>query len=89
MCGPVSVMDREADVYAVCAEQKRLGTVDLLVRAKHNRWLGKQVAKLFELVRAEPVQAQLAIRVARWRRGGRAGGSRGGRRARSGWRRRC
>ena len=40
---PVSVMDREADVFALFAEQRRLGTVDLLVRAKHNRSLGKDL----------------------------------------------
>ena len=49
---PVSVMDREADVFALFAEQRRLGTVDLLVRAKHNRSLGKDLPKLFETVRA-------------------------------------
>ena len=50
---PVSVMDREAGVFALFAEQRRLGTVDLLVRAKHNRSLGKDVPKLFETVREE------------------------------------
>ena len=50
---PVSVMDREADVFALFAEQRRLGTVDLLVRAKHNRSLGKDVPKLFETMREE------------------------------------
>ncbi len=44
---PVTVMDREADVFALFAEQRRLGTVDLLVRAKHNRSMGKDVPKLF------------------------------------------
>ena len=48
---PVAVMDREADVYAVFAEQRRLGSVDLLVRAQHNRALGKGAPKLFEAVR--------------------------------------
>ena len=31
---------READVFALFAEQRRLRKVDLLVRAKHNRSLG-------------------------------------------------
>ncbi len=62
---PVSVMDREADVFALFAEQRRLGTVDLLVRAKHNRSLGKDLPKLFETVRAEAAQARLEIHVGR------------------------
>ena len=48
----VSVMDREADVFDLFAERRRLGTVDLLVRAKHNRSLGEDVPKLFDQVRA-------------------------------------
>ena len=59
---PVTVMDREADVFALFAEQRRLSTVDLLVRAKHNRSLGKDVPKLFAGVRAEAAQVEL-----RWR----------------------
>ncbi len=62
---PVTVMDREADVFALFAEQRRLGTVDLLVRAKHNRSLGKDVPKLFAGVRAEAAQARLEIHVGR------------------------
>ena len=30
---PVAVLDRAGDVYAIFAEQRRLGAVDLLVRA--------------------------------------------------------
>ena len=62
---PVAVMDREGDVYAVFAEQQRLGNVDLLVRAKHNRSRGKGQPKLFDWVRDEPVRGQLRIHVAR------------------------
>ena len=62
---PVTVMDREADVFALFAEQRRLGTVDLLVRAKHNRSMGKDVPKLFAGVRAEAAQARLEIHVGR------------------------
>ena len=62
---PVTVMDREADVFALFAEQRRLSTVDLLVRAKHNRSLGKDVPKLFAGVRAEAAQARLEIHVGR------------------------
>ncbi len=62
---PVSVMDREGDVFALFAEQRRLGSIDLLVRAKHNRVLGKDVPKLFDAVRAEAAQARLEIHVGR------------------------
>ena len=62
---PVSVMDREADVFALFAEQRRLGTVDLLVRAKHNRSQGKGVPKLFDAVRAQEAQARMEIHVGR------------------------
>ena len=58
-------MDREADVFDLFAEQHRLGTVDLLVRAKHNRSLGKDLPKLFDAVQAKPVQAHLEMHVAR------------------------
>ena len=62
---PVSVMDREADVFALFAEQRRLRKVDLLVRAKHNRSLGADGPKLFDWVRAEPAQGRLQLHVAR------------------------
>ncbi len=61
----VSVLDREADVFALFAEQRRLGAVDLVVRAKHNRSQGKDVPKLFDAVRAEAAQAHLEIHVER------------------------
>lgn len=61
----VAVMDREGDVYAVFAEQQRLGNVDLLVRAKHNRSRGRGRPKLFDWVREEPVRGRLRIHVAR------------------------
>ena len=67
LAGPrlVAVMDREADVQALFAEQRRLEGVELLVRAKHNRSLGKDVPKLFEHMRAQPVGGQLEIKVQR------------------------
>ena len=61
----VAVMDREADVQALFAEQRRLEGVELLVRAKHNRSLGKDVPKLFEHMRAQAVGGQLEIKVQR------------------------
>ena len=63
---------------------RRLGTVDLLVRAKHNRSLGKDLPKLFDAVQAKPVQAHLEMHVARSsaRRGTRRQKARAGRKAR-------
>lgn len=62
---PVAVMDREGDAFALFAEQARLGTIDLLVRARHNRVLGQDQANLFDRIRAAPAQARLAIAVPR------------------------
>ena len=61
----VSVMDREADVFALFAEQRRLDGVDLLVRARHNRTQGKGRPKLFDGMRAQAAQGRLRIEVAR------------------------
>ncbi len=61
----VSVMDREADVFALFAEQRRLGRVDLLVRAKVNRSQGKRRPKLFDSMRLRPTQGELEIDVQR------------------------
>ena len=75
-------MDREGDVFALFAEQRRLGSIDLLVRAKHNRSLGQGVPKLFDAVRAEAAQARLEIPVGRLsaRRGSRGQQGSGSRR---------
>ena len=62
---PVSVMDREGDSFELFVEQRRLGTVDLLVRAQHNRRLGRKLPKLFERVRAARAQAGMEIEVGR------------------------
>ena len=62
---PVSMADREGDLFELFVEQRRLGTVDLLVRAKHNRSLGRKRPKLFDVVQAQPVRKRLEIHVAR------------------------
>ena len=51
----ISVMDREADFFEMFAEQRRLGNIDILVRARHSRKLSK-AEKLFDSVRAAPVR---------------------------------
>ena len=61
----VSVMDREGDVAAVFAEQRRLAGVDLLVRAQHSRSLGPGRPKLLGQLRSQPAQGQLRIQVQR------------------------
>ena len=61
----MSVMDREGDSFELFVEQRRLGTVDLLVRAQHNRRLGRKLPKLFERVRAARAQAGMEIEVGR------------------------
>ncbi len=47
---PVTVLDREGDVFALFAEQRRLGYVVLLVRAQHQRALA-QGSRLFDELR--------------------------------------
>ncbi len=61
----VSVLDREADFFALFAERQRLGNVDLLVRARHHRSLGRDEEKLFEPRAAEPSAGSLEIEIAR------------------------
>ena len=56
--GLVSVMDREGDCFYLFAERRRLGNVELLVRARYNRSLGKRVSKQ---------KARVAQAALRWR----------------------
>lgn len=60
----VSVMDREADFFELFDEQKRNPSVELLVRAQHNRSTTAE-GKLFEAVRQTEVRANLRIHVDR------------------------
>ncbi|MDE0103430.1 MAG: hypothetical protein OXN89_13720 [Bryobacterales bacterium] len=55
------MLDWEGDVFALFAEMKRLGDVDLPVRAKHNRALAGGASKLFGDLR----QASLEVEVLR------------------------
>ena len=54
----ISVMDREADFFELFDEQRRIGRVDVLVRAKHNRILKKGAPKLFAALRNAPPAAR-------------------------------
>ncbi|MDP2823425.1 MAG: IS4 family transposase, partial [Sulfuritalea sp.] len=60
----VCVMDREADVFELFDEQRQIGKVDLLVRAKHDRGTREDL-NLFESVRQSPARGQLRIHVPR------------------------
>lgn len=61
----VSVMDREADFFALFDEQRRQPRVDLLVRAKHDRTLTRAPGKLFAAVRQAPVQTRVQVQIPR------------------------
>ena len=60
----VCVMDREADIFELFDEQRHARSVDLLVRAKHDRATNDEL-HLFASVRQSPVQNQLRINVPR------------------------
>ena len=57
----VSVMDREGDCFELFVARRRLGNVELLVRARYNRSLGKGVAKLFDAIRTQSEQGRLEV----------------------------
>ncbi len=61
----IAVMDREGDAYEIFQQCRQLEHVDLLVRARHNRVLGAQGARLFDQVRQAPAQARVEIEVMR------------------------
>ena len=44
----IAVCDREADIHDLFARQQEVGGVALLVRARHDRSLGKDTPKLFD-----------------------------------------
>jgi Domain of unknown function (DUF4338)/Transposase DNA-binding/Transposase Tn5 dimerisation domain len=61
----VAVCDREADFFELFDEQRQHPRVELLVRAKHNRALVTDPAKLFEAVQQSPVLADVRAHVPR------------------------
>jgi hypothetical protein len=60
----ICVMDREADFFELFDAQRQNASVDLLVRAKHDRATSEEL-NLFESARQSPVQSQLLIHVPR------------------------
>ena len=63
----IDVCDREADFFEMFHEQRRDPSVDLLVRAKHDRTIieDEEPSKLFTAVREEPVQSLVRIHIPR------------------------
>ncbi len=60
----INLCDREADFFEMFDEQRRNPSVDLLIRAHHNRVLAdEQPLKLFDAVRQSPVQDTVRVHV--------------------------
>lgn len=60
----VCVTDREADIFELFDEQRQSPSVELLVRAKHDRTTVGD-SNLFDAIRNTPVQSELRIEVPR------------------------
>ena len=61
----IAVMDREGDAHEIFHHCRQLEHLDLIVRARHDRVLGAQGARLFDRIRQAPVQARVEIEVMR------------------------
>ena len=61
----ISVMDREADCFAVFDEQRRLNRVEVVVRAHHDRCLAQGAPKLFAAMRAGAADGHVEIEIDR------------------------
>ena len=61
----IDVCDREADFFEMFDEQRRDRSVELLVRAKHNRNIAEDPFKLWEAVRQTPVRSQVRVQIPR------------------------
>ncbi len=61
----ISVMDREGDIFELFAARRDGDGPDLLVRAQHNRGLGRGAGKLFQMLRDSPERARIDIPVER------------------------
>jgi hypothetical protein len=61
----VNVCDREADFFELFEEQLRNPSVELLVRANHNRVIKEKPGKLFDAVRQSPLQTKVQVPVPR------------------------
>jgi hypothetical protein len=61
----INVCDREADFFELFDEQRRNPSVDLLVRANHNRVITEEPFKLFQAMRQAPLQTKVQVHVPR------------------------
>jgi len=61
----IDVCDREADFFELFDEQRQNPSVDLLVRANHNRNLKEEPFKLFEAVRQTMEQSRVRVAIPR------------------------
>ena len=61
----ISVMDREADFFELFDTQRRIGRVEVLVRARHDRRLGEGLPKRFAALRNAPADGHVEIDIAR------------------------
>ena len=61
----ISVMDPEADFFELFDAQRRIATVDVLVRAKYDRRLGQGLPKVFDALRNAPADGHVEIDIAR------------------------
>jgi hypothetical protein len=61
----INVCDREADFFELFDEQRRYPSVDLLVRANHNRVITEEPFKLFQAIRQAPLQTKVQVHVPR------------------------
>ena len=61
----IDICDREADFFEMFDEQRRHGSVDLLVRAKHDRNIVEGPLKLWEAVGQTEVQSRVRVQIPR------------------------
>jgi len=61
----IDICDREADFFEMFDEQRRTGSVDLLVRAKHDRNIAEEPLKLFAAVGQTPIQSRVRVQIPR------------------------
>jgi hypothetical protein len=59
----VNVCDREADFFELFDEQRQNPSVELLIRAQHDRNLSKKPFKLFAAVRETAIQSRVSVSV--------------------------